>query len=406
MGIKGLYKFIQKYAPSAIKELTIDDLKNKTIVFDTSILLYQFVIAIRNTGVDLTNNDGKITSHIHAIIMKTISFLKKKINPIFVFDGKPPDIKMDTLKERSKNRKNANLELENNIEMDEETRIKLLKQTVVITSKQIDECKEVLNLIGIPTIDASQEADSQCALLSKLNLVDAVASEDMDLLTFGVKKLLRNVNSNKIIEIQLSKILKETSLTYDQFIDLCIMLGCDYSPTIEGIGMHKAYYLIKKHGSLDTIVNTPNILLGKKILNISDEFKNKYKSAQDYFKDPPVNNEFGELKWNKPNFEGLSKLLIEKYSYSKYSVNKLLINQLSGGHYKKIAGKNSKELYINNEFSTSMNILNINIPNNCDIDDQFIDDIDTVSDSSAVNEILNIINKNNIKHLLNVAPTI
>jgi hypothetical protein len=155
-----------------------------------------------------------------------------------------------------------------------------------------------------------------------------------------------------------------------------------------------------------TIVNTPNILLGKKILNISDEFKNKYKSAQDYFKDPPVNNEFGELKWNKPNFEGLSKLLIEKYSYSKYSINKLLINQLSGGHYKKIAGKNSKELYINNEFSTSMNILNINIPNNCDIDDQFIDDIDTVSDSSAVNEILNIINKNNIKHLLNVAPTI
>jgi hypothetical protein len=52
MGIKGLFKFLKKYAPSAINEITVADLKNKTIAFDTSILLYQFVIAIRNSGKD------------------------------------------------------------------------------------------------------------------------------------------------------------------------------------------------------------------------------------------------------------------------------------------------------------------------------------------------------------------
>ena len=195
MGIKGLFKFIKKYAPSAVNEITVSDLKNKTIGFDTSILIYQFVIAIRNQGIDLTNNSGEITSHIHAIVMKTLSFLKKKINPVFVFDGKPPTIKYD----------------------------------------------------------------SQCAYLSKNNIVDAIASEDMDLLTFGTKILLRNINKKDIVEIKLENILLECEITQDQFIDLCILMGCDYCPTIDGIGMHTAYKLIKQHGTIENIINNDRI---------------------------------------------------------------------------------------------------------------------------------------------------
>jgi flap endonuclease-1 len=152
MGIKGLFKFIKKYAPSAITELTVSNLKNKTIAFDTSILIYQFVIAIRNQGIDLQNDRGEITSHIHAIIMKTLSFFKKKINPVYVFDGKPPAIKHDTLKERVKSRHQAIENLEKKVDMDEDEKIKLLKQSVVISHKQMEECKEILRLIGIPVI--------------------------------------------------------------------------------------------------------------------------------------------------------------------------------------------------------------------------------------------------------------
>ena len=408
MGIRGLRKFIDKYAPSAIKELKIEELQNKTIAFDTSILIYQFVIAIRNSGVDLTNDNGKITSHIHAIIMKTLSFLKKKINPIFVFDGKPPEIKMDTLKERIKVRQNAiaQLETDNNLETDK--KISLLKQSVVVTSRQMDECREILKLMGIPVIDASQEADSQCAYLSKLKLVDAIASEDMDLLTFGTEKLLRNMNTNKIIEITLSKILEETELTQYQFIDLCIMLGSDYCPTIDGIGMTRAYSLIKKYESIENIINA-NIKIGKNNVIISSEFKNRYQLAREYFKNPPINKNFPQIKWNNPDFDSLKNILITKYSYSPITVDKLLVKPLTGGHYKAIVGKNNEQVLIDREFSIHMNILNIKKDKN-DYDDQFLDYIDDNiiniyspdPDIESVNNLLKITDKNNIKNLVNI----
>jgi len=378
MGIKGLFKFIKKYAPSAVNEITVSDLKNKTIAFDTSILIYQFVIAIRNSGDDLVNKHGDMTSHIHAIIMKTLSFLKKKINPIYVFDGKPPAIKFDTLKERVKSRQSAIESLESNIEIDKETKIKLLKQSVVITNKQMEECKEILKLIGIPVIQADQEADSQCAYLSKNNIVDAIASEDMDLLTFGTKVLLRNINSNNVIEIKLANILNECNITYDQFIDLCIMLGCDYCPTIEGIGMHKAYKLIKDYGNLDIIVNSDSI---KKKIYISDEFIQRYLVAREYFKNPPVNDNIGEILWNVTKTDELKELLINKYSYSETTLNKLLFRPLSGGYYRILSGKNYeqllKQIHVENEIESYLSDLKIPHDDYIDFDDfedQFLDD--------------------------------
>lgn len=79
MGIKSLSKFIKTYSPNCIQKITYKDLENKTIAFDTSILIYQFVIAVRSTGADLTNMSGEMTSHIHAIVTKTLGYLRKKL---------------------------------------------------------------------------------------------------------------------------------------------------------------------------------------------------------------------------------------------------------------------------------------------------------------------------------------
>ena len=77
----------------------------------------------------------------------------------------------------------------NNLINEEKQKIKLMKQSVVITHEQMDECVQMFKLLGMPTIKAKQEADAQCAYLSKVKLVDAIASEDMDLLTFGTEIL-------------------------------------------------------------------------------------------------------------------------------------------------------------------------------------------------------------------------
>ena len=106
MGIKNLLKFLSEH-PDIIKEKTHSEYYGKKIAIDISILMYQVVIAIRNSGSDLTNEKGDITSHILGLFNKTISFLEKGIIPVFVFDGKPPQLKQKILDARKQVRKKA-----------------------------------------------------------------------------------------------------------------------------------------------------------------------------------------------------------------------------------------------------------------------------------------------------------
>ena len=83
----------------------------------------------------------------------------------------------------------------------------------------------------------------------------------MDALTFRTPKLLRKMASGfssgqkqPIIEIDVAAVLTGLNLTYDSFIDLCIMMGCDYCGTIKGVGPKTALTLIRQHGKLENIV--------------------------------------------------------------------------------------------------------------------------------------------------------
>ena len=78
-----------------------------------------------------------------------------------------------------------------------------------MTSKVVDDAMKMLSLMGFPVIKASAEAEAQCVELLKQKVVDAVASEDMDCLTFGCSMLLRGFKSKDktIVEIELSKVM-------------------------------------------------------------------------------------------------------------------------------------------------------------------------------------------------------
>ena len=78
----------------------------------------------------------------------------------------------------------------------------------------------------------------------------------MDALTFATKILLRGVNNKKepIYEINYDDMLKELEMTYDEFVDLCILCGCDYTDSIQGVGPITAFKLIKEHGTIEKVV--------------------------------------------------------------------------------------------------------------------------------------------------------
>jgi flap endonuclease-1 len=58
-----------------------------------------------------------------------------------------------------------------------------------------------------------------------------------------------------ILEIDLNKVLAGLELNMEEFIDLCILCGCDYTSTIKGIGQKRAYELIKKHKTIEKAIS-------------------------------------------------------------------------------------------------------------------------------------------------------
>jgi flap endonuclease-1 len=111
-----------------------------------------------------------------------------------------------------------------------------------------EDAMKVLELMGVPVYKAVSEAEAECVNLLKRRLCDVVGSDDMDCLTFGCEYLIKGIRQQKdpVIEISLQSVLKELELSMDEFIDFCILCGCDYLPTVQGIGPGTALKLIKE----------------------------------------------------------------------------------------------------------------------------------------------------------------
>ncbi|EKU22850.1 flap endonuclease-1 [Nannochloropsis gaditana CCMP526] len=176
MGIKGLTKLIADEAPEAIKEHKVEHYNGRTVAVDASMAIYQFLIAIRHgsggaAASQLTNEAGEVTSHIQGLFNRTIRMLASGIKPVFVFDGKPPTLKGGELDKRREKREKAESELKKaQEEANVEEQDRQSKRLVRAGKKESADCKKLLELMGVPWLEAPCEAEAQCAALAKARL--------------------------------------------------------------------------------------------------------------------------------------------------------------------------------------------------------------------------------------------
>ena len=318
MGIKCLLKFINEF-PELIQQVDNSKYKFKRIAIDISILIYKIIISVRNSGADYTNQQGEVTSHILGLFNKTIELLKLNIIPVYVFDGKPPNIKSKILENRKQIRKKALEKLE--YATTEEDKIKYLKRSSSISKEQWDQCKELLELMGIPYINAPEEADSQCAYLAKNGFVEGVLTEDMDILTFGSTKIIRNLTSHKVptTEIVLDNLLNHLDLNQEEFIDFCILLGCDYCNGISEYKPNIIYEYFSKNKSIEKTIKA----MKNHNMNISNEIQ--YKDTKKYFLNPNVAPILlNQLKMTEPKYDILLSKLVNNYGLIKFLIKQKL----------------------------------------------------------------------------------
>jgi 5'-3' exonuclease len=163
-------------------------------------------------------------------------FLIAGIIPLFVFDGKPIKEKKTELKERKNKRNLIKIklqEIKKNIKHNpdnEELHIKynkLLKKYATIDHIIINKCKKLMNIMKVPYITAKTEADFTCCRLYLDGIIQGCLTEDMDFLLLGCQRNFHFSNGN-IIEYNLEETLQTLEITFSQFQDFCLLLGCDY----------------------------------------------------------------------------------------------------------------------------------------------------------------------------------
>lgn len=211
---------------------------------------------------------------------------------------------------RTERREEAQKALDKATEAGDQAEVdKFNRRLVKVTKEHNNEAKQLLALMGVPYIEAASEAEAQCAALVKAGKVFGVATEDMDALTFGSNILLRHMTFSEarkmpVQEIHYDKVLKGLELDADSFIDLCILMGCDYCDTIRGVGPKRAFELITKHKSIEEILKN----IDKKKYDVPENWN--FEKARELFKDPEIQAvDTIDLKWKEPDEEGLVKFL-------------------------------------------------------------------------------------------------
>ncbi|KAK3441423.1 hypothetical protein EUGRSUZ_B01834, partial [Eucalyptus grandis] len=293
-----------------MKEQKPESYFGQRIAVDASMSIYRFLIK-KGTQM-LINEAGGL-----GMFYQTIRLLEAGIKPVYVFDGPPPDLKKQELAKRFSKREDAFEELAVAIASQNKEDIKKFsKRTMKVTQQHNEGCKKLLRLMGVPVVEAPSGAEARCAALCKAGKVYAVASEDVDSLTFGAPIFLRHLmdpSSGKVpvMGFEISKILEEMNLDMDQFIDLCILSGCDYCESIQGIGGPTALKLICQHGSIEKTIEDIN----KQKYQIPDNWP--YSEARLLFKGPIFSmEEKPEKKWTTPNEEGLISFLVNENGFN------------------------------------------------------------------------------------------
>ncbi len=323
----------------------LEDLSNKTIAIDAFNAIYQFLSIIRQPdGTPLMDGSGKVTSHLSGLFYRTSNLLEMGIKPIYVFDGKPPQFKQAEIQRRKEIKTEMAAHYEKAAATGDTAKMRTYAQaTTSIQSYMKDDAHRLLELMGLPWIQAPSEGEAQAAHMTRKGTTQYCASQDYDSLLFGAPLLLRNVtisgrrklpNKNVYIDIvpeviSLQESLKQTGLTHEQLIDVGILIGTDFNPDgIKGLGPKTALKLIKQHGTLEAAL--PFIK--------NAQFPHPPAEIKEIFLHPDVTDNY-TVQWRDPDVEGIVNFLVREKDFSEDRVRKQLDRMQTGAQKQK--GKTS-----------------------------------------------------------------
>ena len=304
-------KFRDIVSPESIK---FEQLENKIIALDAANIIYQFLSSIRQAdGTPLKDQNGNITSHFSGILYRTSSLIDKGIKPIYIFDGTSDILKKGTQDKRREVKEESQKQWDKALE---EGRIEDARKFATRSSRMsreiVDGSKKLLELMGVPYIQAKGEGEAQASYMVEKGDAWAVGSQDYDCILFGSPRMVRNLTITggkaNLEIINLEKVLKDLQITREQLVDIAILVGTDFNLGVKGIGAKTGLKLIKENDNIFNVLEKQDIQLEVEPEILRNIFL-KHEVVSDY-----------KLQWNSPDTDGVVAFLCGEHDFSELRV--------------------------------------------------------------------------------------
>ncbi len=310
------------------EQTSLKALKGTSFAIDASIEIHQFLALVRKRdGTLFTDSQGRVTSHLIGLLTRTSRMIADfDMKPVFVFDGKPNPMKRRTIEMRREARKKAEVEYVEAVSKKDYAKAwSKAVMTGRVTGSVLDDTKRLLTLMGIPWLEALEDAEAQASFMAARGDVWAVGSKDYDCLLYGAPILARYLTltgrewlpaqrrSRPLIPelIRLSENLALLGITREQLVDLAILVGTDFNQGVKGIGPKKALKIVRDYGSIEKMPEEIRSELTEDLNNVRQVFL-KPKVLEKYL-----------LKRSPPDRDGLIKFLSEERGFNKERVERL-----------------------------------------------------------------------------------
>ena len=297
------------------ESISFKDLEGRVVSIDAFNTLYQFLSTIRQRdGRPLTDEHGNVTSHLSGILYRNSSMIEKDIKPIYIFDGKAPELKSETQAKRREVRDEAEQIYKEALKAgDTEKARKFAMRSSKLSPEIIESSKKLLTLMGIPYVEAKGEGEAQAAYLVANGDAYAVASQDYDCLMFGAKRVVRNLavssNLGDLEFYQLDKVLRQLNVTREELVDMGILIGTDFCEGLKGVGAKTALKLAH------------NGQLKEKIAELQKESTHDLDEVRNIFLKHNVNTDY-KIKWEKPDKDKLIEFMCYEHGFSVERVSR------------------------------------------------------------------------------------
>ncbi len=311
------------------ENVDLEELGDRDIAVDAMNVLYQFLSIIRQRdGTPLKDSSGNVTSHLSGLFYRNIGLLENDIRPVYVFDGKAPDLKEKESAKRKKKREEAREEWK---KLKEEGKISeaysKATQSSKLTGDMVEESKELLEAMGIPCVQAPSEGEAQAAHMTTEEYTEkvfAVGSQDWDCLLFGAEKMVKNLTQRKTRKtsgggkkeistqvIRLEEVLEKLDISHEKLVWMGILVGTDFNPKgVHGIGPKTGLKLVKEYEDFDSLLEDEKV---------EWESENDPHVIKEFFMNPPVEDE--EYSTGELDREKIKDILVDKHEFSEDRVD-------------------------------------------------------------------------------------